>query len=225
MVSSISYFRSFLARALAKRPRVLLLDEPMAALDRKLREETQIELKALQAKLGLTFITVTHDQTEAMTMADRIAVMHAGKIAQIGAPRDVYQRPANVAVARFIGDATLFDGEARRGENGIVFESGAPKTSFSTAAEGDAALAARHAAVRPENVRLYPWRPSDQPNVMQGTIAQSLYRGDARLLIVDVEGAEVRVTQSNAVGGDNELAIGAPVWLSIPPDALVLLRD
>ena len=110
--------RVALARALAKRPRVLLLDEPMAALDRKLREETQIELKSLQARLGLTFIVVTHDQVEAMTMADRIAVMENGRIAQVGSPREIYERPATLSVARFVGDATVFAGAAQSDANG-----------------------------------------------------------------------------------------------------------
>ncbi len=100
--------RVALARALAKRPRVLILDEPLAALDKKLREETQFELKALQARLGAAFMIVTHDQDEAMVLADRLAVMDAGRIVQVGAPREVYERPVNRGVAQFIGEANLF---------------------------------------------------------------------------------------------------------------------
>jgi len=99
--------RVALARALAPRPRILLLDEPMAALDRKLREETQFELTALQRRLGLTFMIVTHDQDEAMALADRMAVMREGRIVQIGAPREVYERPATREVAEFIGEVNL----------------------------------------------------------------------------------------------------------------------
>ncbi|WP_342363207.1 ABC transporter ATP-binding protein [Terrarubrum flagellatum] len=214
--------RVALARALAKRPRLLLLDEPMAALDRKLREETQIELKALQARLGLTFITVTHDQTEAMTMADRIAVMDAGRLAQVGRPRDIYERPSTLSVARFIGDATLFEGETRDGENGaLMFVCAKPDIAF---AVKSGARGATHALARPENIRLYPWRPSEQPNVVQGTVIQSIYRGDQRLVLVDCGGVVTRVSQSNAVGGDNELEAGASVFLSIAPEALILLE-
>jgi putrescine transport system ATP-binding protein len=100
--------RVALARAIAPRPRILLLDEPMAALDRKLREETQLELMGLQRRLGMTFMIVTHDQDEAMVVADRMAVMRDGRIEQIGPPREVYDRPANRYVAQFIGEANLF---------------------------------------------------------------------------------------------------------------------
>ena len=110
--------RVALARALAPRPRVLLLDEPLSALDLKLRKEMQIELKQLQHEAGITFIFVTHDQEEALTMSDRIAVMAAGKILQVGAPRDIYERPAERFVADFIGDINLMDGKAE--PNGTI---------------------------------------------------------------------------------------------------------
>jgi ABC-type Fe3+/spermidine/putrescine transport system ATPase subunit len=104
--------RVALARALAPAPRILLLDEPLAALDRRLRDETRLELKALQRALGLTFVIVTHDQDEAMALADRMAVMREGRIVQTGSPRDLYERPANRFVAEFIGEANLFGEEA-----------------------------------------------------------------------------------------------------------------
>ncbi|OJY32471.1 MAG: hypothetical protein BGP06_04565 [Rhizobiales bacterium 65-9] len=220
--------RVALARALAKHPRLLLLDEPMAALDRKLREETQIELKALQARLGLTFITVTHDQTEAMSMADRIAVMHGGRLAQLGAPHEVYERPATLAVARFIGDATVFEGAARAGagRDDVSFAvDGAPLVLDIRATDRDAALARRRAVARPENIALFSRRPEGQPNLMQGRVAQILYRGEARLLIVDVHGVQVRVTQPNRAGAKEDVQTGSTVWLSIAPDALLLLPD
>src|SRR4030095_9831305 len=102
--------RVALARSLAKRPKVLLLDEPLAALDRKLREETRFELKELQRRLGTTFVVVTHDKDEAMTAADRSGVMNHGKLAQVGAPVDVYERPASRWVAGFVGDVNLIEG-------------------------------------------------------------------------------------------------------------------
>ncbi|HEY9216971.1 MAG TPA: ABC transporter ATP-binding protein, partial [Phenylobacterium sp.] len=112
--------RVALARALAPRPKVLLLDEPMAALDRKLREETQFELMAIQQRLGMTFMIVTHDQDEAMVVADRIAVMNAGEIVQIGRPAEVYEAPTNRYVADFIGDVNLFEGQVAEAASGAV---------------------------------------------------------------------------------------------------------
>jgi putrescine transport system ATP-binding protein len=112
--------RTALARALAKRPKLLLLDEPLGALDRKLREETQFELMDIQKKLGTAFVVVTHDQDEAMAMADRIAVMRAGRIEQIGAPHDIYERPKSRYVAEFIGEINLFEGRVVFAQNGVV---------------------------------------------------------------------------------------------------------
>ncbi len=110
--------RVALARSLAKRPKVLLLDEPLGALDKKLREETQFELMDLQQELGLTFVVVTHDQEEAMTMADRIAVMSHGKVVQVATPAEIYEAPNSRFVADFIGDVNIFDGKVTSAEDG-----------------------------------------------------------------------------------------------------------
>jgi putative spermidine/putrescine transport system ATP-binding protein len=104
--------RVALARAIVNRPRVLLLDEPLGALDRQLRQEMQVELKAIQAEVGITFVVVTHDQEEALTMSDRIAVLRDGRIEQVGAPAEVYERPANPFVAGFIGTSNVLAGQA-----------------------------------------------------------------------------------------------------------------
>jgi putrescine transport system ATP-binding protein len=111
--------RVALARALAKRPKVLLLDEPLAALDKKLREETQFELMDLQVRLGTTFIVVTHDQEEAMTMADRMAVMDRGKLVQVGTPGEIYEQPATRFIAEFVGDVNIFEGKVAGREGGL----------------------------------------------------------------------------------------------------------
>ncbi|MCR5875332.1 ABC transporter ATP-binding protein [Phenylobacterium sp. J426] len=133
--------RVALARALAPRPRILLLDEPLAALDRKLREETQAELVALQRRLGLTFVVVTHDQDEALAMADRLAVMQAGRIAQVATPREVYERPATRAVAEFLGEVNVLpDGDgwiAVRPETVVLGAAGLPGRIGETAYFGD----------------------------------------------------------------------------------------
>ncbi|MEO0915083.1 MAG: ABC transporter ATP-binding protein, partial [Pseudomonadota bacterium] len=145
--------RVALARSLAKKPKLLLLDEPLGALDKKLREETQFELMNIQDQLGVTFIVVTHDQEEAMTLATRIGVMDAGKIVQVGEPRDIYERPGSRFVADFIGSVNLFEGEV---------EAAAPDFMRIKTAEGgilvppEAGLASREkvaVAVRPEKIR------------------------------------------------------------------------
>ena len=127
--------RVALARALAPRPRILLLDEPLAALDRKLRDETQLELMALQRRLGLTFMIVTHDQEEAMVVADRMAVMQAGRLAQVGPPREVYERPASRQVAEFIGEVNLIGGLAVRPEKIALHRTAQPDALAGTIAE------------------------------------------------------------------------------------------
>src|SRR3954451_19762427 len=156
--------RVALARALIKRPRVLLLDEPLAALDKKLRGETQFELKELQRKLGTTFVIVTHDQDEAMTLADRIAVMNAGKLAQVAGPVEIYERPKSRWVADFIGDVSLIEGR--------VAEGGSVDTSVGTlkaAHTGPASGATVWLALRPEKIGLSRERPAGASNAVSGT--------------------------------------------------------
>ena len=170
--------RVALARALVNRPRVLLLDEPLGALDLKLREEMQIELKAIQQQVGVTFIYVTHDQEEALTMSDRLAVFNRGRIEQIGAPADVYERPRTPFVAGFVGTSNLLRGEVARV---IVGEAG----TFT---------------VRPEKIRLAaPDAPvgSDETSAT-GRIRSVVYLGpDTRFVVTLDAGAELVVTQQN----------------------------
>ncbi len=153
-----------LARALINRPRVLLLDEPLGALDLKLREEMQIELKAIQQEVGITFIYVTHDQEEALTMSDRLAVFNAGRIEQVGTPADVYEHPATTFVAGFVGTSNLLRGDAARavmGSDGVF-------------------------TVRPEKIRMAD--PTDQPGPDEasvlGTVREVVYIGpDTRYIV------------------------------------------
>ena len=170
--------RVALARALVNRPRVLLLDEPLGALDLKLREEMQIELKAIQQQVGITFIYVTHDQEEALTMSDRLAVFNNGRIEQVGAPADVYERPATRFVAGFVGTSNLLTGEVARA---IVGET-------------------RTYTVRPEKIRLTepdaPVGPDETSAT--GTIREVIYLGpDTRYIVTLDAGAELVVTQQN----------------------------
>src|SRR5215467_4166468 len=145
--------RVALARSLAKRPRVLLLDEPMAALDKKLRQDTQFELMELQARLGTTFLIVTHDQDEAMTVANRIAVMEHGRIAQVGPPVEIYERPKSRYVAEFVGDINLIEGAVMEvGESGTVIESAAIGRMRAGAMRGAKAGDTVWVALRPEKL-------------------------------------------------------------------------
>jgi putative spermidine/putrescine transport system ATP-binding protein len=170
--------RVALARALVNRPAVLLLDEPLGALDLKLREEMQIELKAIQQEVGITFIYVTHDQAEALTMSDRIAVFHAGRIEQVGTPADVYERPATRFVAGFVGTSNLLEGDAARQIVG---------------AEGTY-------TVRPEKIRLTDpgTAVGDAESSALGRIRDVVYVGpDTRYVVALDAGPELVVTQQN----------------------------
>ena len=188
--------RVALARALVNRPRVLLLDEPLGALDLKLREEMQIELKAIQQSVGITFIYVTHDQEEALTMSDRLAVFNRGRIEQMGTPADLYERPATSFVAGFVGTSNLFrDGVAKQlvGSEGLF-------------------------TVRPEKIRIAEpgARVADDEVGADGTIRTVVYLGpDTRYIVALDAGADLVVTQQNLTTSSMEVlaAQGQPVRL------------
>ena len=186
--------RVALARAVVKRPKLLLLDEPLAALDRRLREETQEELKRLQQTLGIAFLVVTHDQDEAMMMADRIAVMEKGCVLQIGAPATLYEEPKSRAVAKFIGDANVFDPEIRaRIDDRALVHIGAANFEV-TAPAGAFAL-----GLRPEKIRVLEQERADPDLItLDATIDHILYRGDVTDLRVITNGLPLRVSMLNA---------------------------
>jgi len=219
--------RVALARSLVKRPRVLLLDEPMAALDKKLRGETQFELMDLQRRLGLTFIIVTHDQSEAMTVADRIAVMDRGRLMQVAPPAEIYERPNSRWVADFVGDINLFEG--RVGDDGLSVEATA-LGRVHVAAKIDAEPGATvWIAVRPEKIRMAQAEPSGsqqtgQQNGLAATIVEIGYLGDLSIYKLQTD-AGVPVRGAIANTGRPELALGwnDKVWLSFPPDAAIVL--
>jgi putrescine transport system ATP-binding protein len=220
--------RVALARALAKRPKVLLLDEPLAALDRKLREETQFELKEIQARLGTTFLVVTHDQHEAMAMADRIAVMDQGRIVQVGAPDEIYEAPASRFVARFVGDVNLLDGRLRGREGScLVIDSAvAPEGLFVDSAAAEAGQGGAVAvAVRPEKMAIHRERPAAERNVLAGEVVDFSYLGDWTMVRVRLDrGETVRVSRQNASRAmAAPVARGERVYLSFASDAAVVL--
>jgi putrescine transport system ATP-binding protein len=193
--------RVALARALVKRPKLLLLDEPLGALDRKLREHTQFELIAIQERLGVTFVVVTHDQEEAMTLASRIGVMNKGKIVQIGTPRQIYEFPVTRFVADFIGSVNLFDGQLVEDEPEYVRIRCADlpvpvHVDHGVSAPPDAAL---WVAIRPEKMALQRERPQASDNWARGTVKEIAYMGDLSIYVVRLDsGRDVRVTQTNS---------------------------
>ena len=173
--------RVAVARALVNRPSVLLLDEPLGALDRKLREEMQIELKLLQSQLGITFVFVTHDQEEAMSMSDRIAIMLDGHIEQLGDPETVYERPVSAFVAGFIGRNNFWRGiatdDGMTADDGTVF---VVRPARGTGRSGERALS----AVRPESFTLSATDPGDIANVLAGEVAGVSHFGDTLQYVV-----------------------------------------
>jgi putrescine transport system ATP-binding protein len=216
--------RVALARSLAKHPRVLLLDEPMAALDKKLRGETQFELMELQRSLGLTFIIVTHDQSEAMTVADRIAVMDRGQLMQVAPPAEIYEQPNSRWVADFVGEVNLFEG--RLGGDGMSVE-GTAFGRLRLAAKIDAAPGAIvWVAIRPEKLRIaHEKPPPDQANCAAARVIDIGYLGDQTIYRLRVnDGAQVKAAVANAgrgsppaIGWDDEL------WLSFSPESATAL--
>jgi spermidine/putrescine ABC transporter ATP-binding subunit len=192
--------RVALARALVLDPTILLLDEPLGAIDLKLRKEMQLELKALNKQLGTTFVYVTHDQEEALTMSDRIAVMSNARIAQLGTPAEIYENPRTAFVAKFIGESNFFEGRAEEPTNGRVMlrlAGGGRIAVPKSPAIAEGALV--HIAVRPEWMDV--WRPGEVPageNAVPGTIREVIYLGETlHVLVTLADSAEVTVAVRN----------------------------
>ncbi len=215
--------RVALARALAPRPKVLLLDEPLSALDFKLRKDMQLELKRLQSETGITFVFVTHDQAEALTMSDRIAVMNEGSIRQIGGPRDIYDHPAERFVADFIGDTNFLEAELLDVSDGrarIRLPSGT-ETEARTA-EGGAASGHVTLAVRPEHAQLSP--PDEA--LLPGRLAEVVYFGTDTHFHVDLDaGGRFVVRQQNQPDAAQPRQAGDPVGITFAAGVGQVLRD
>jgi putrescine transport system ATP-binding protein len=223
--------RVALARALAKQPKVLLLDEPLGALDKKLREQTQFEIMNIQEKTGITFVVVTHDQEEAMTLSTRIAVMDKGIIRQTGTPTDVYEYPKNRFVADFIGSINQFEG--------CVTSATKDKARISCKdwvgdiiVERDAAIATGQnvsVAVRPEKIVISKKKPSRGMNATEGLVIDLGYFGKDSLYRVKLpSSAMVRVNRVNDQRGGESDRVAKwedKVWLSFDPSAAIVLKD
>ncbi len=202
--------RVALARALIVEPETLLLDEPLSNLDANLREEMRFEVRRLHDEYRYTTVYVTHDQSEAMTTADVIAVMNAGKIEQAGSPEDIYDRPRSEFVARFIGSSNVVKGRALDDCHLSCAGSALRCSGGKFAPGGEGA-----AAVRQHVVRLSAQRPDSMDNVMAGTVVRQVFLGASRDYLVEVpDGTQLRVVTSAA----ENIAQGASVWLHLPPD-------
>ncbi|TDQ77649.1 spermidine/putrescine transport system ATP-binding protein/putrescine transport system ATP-binding protein [Dongia mobilis] len=222
--------RVALARALVCKPKVLLLDEPLGALDKKLREEMQLELRQIQRTVGVTFVFVTHDQEEALALSDRIAVMSRGKALQIDAANRLYEAPNCKEVAAFIGSMNFFQGSLRETSGGTALVDAGPLGQLSASAAENAPGPGSQVsiAVRPEKLRLAWDKPAAGQNAIAGRIATEAYFGDRSHYHVAVEGlAEpiaVAMQKSDRLL-DDASSIGRPVWISWAPEAAVLLTE
>jgi spermidine/putrescine transport system ATP-binding protein len=207
--------RVALARALVNRPRVLLLDEPLGALDLKLRKQMQLELKGIQHEVGITFVHVTHDQEEAMTMADQSAVMNNGYIEQLGTPSELYEKPKTSFVAGFLGVSNLIDGEVKDGAvvtaNGIRIQ-----VSDLDSASGPVSI-----GVRPEKLHI----DGDGPNRIPGRVLESAYIGVATQYVVGTDVGRLMVFAQNTRGTAEAADVGSPVTLTFTPESTFVLED
>jgi putrescine transport system ATP-binding protein len=220
--------RVALARALAKRPKVLLLDEPLAALDKKLRQETQFELMDIQVKLGTTFLVVTHDQEEAMTMSNRIGVMDRGRLVQVAPPGDVYEAPATRYVAGFVGDINMFEGTVVEREP-PGWRIGCPSLGATLVVASDAMLAVGQSvavAIRPEKLVLQRSQPAtDTANSLEGQVWDIGYLGETTRYVVRLAGGEnLRVAVPNATRTTEAIATWEDrVHVSFAPSVGIVL--
>ncbi len=218
--------RVALARALANHPKVLLLDEPLSALDFKLRKEMQLELKRLQRETGITFVFVTHDQEEAITMSDRLAVMSAGKVQQVGAPHEIYEAPVNRFVADFIGESNFMVArivEAASGSLLCSLEGGQQLRVPGEGAQGEKVTL----ALRPEKVGLTPAARDGRDNgAFVGTVREQIYQGTTTAYHIALAGGGRLVARdANREDGTAAFARGDMVSVALPVAALRVLRD
>jgi len=210
--------RVALARALVKRPKLLLLDEPLAALDKKLREQTQFELLGIQERLGVTFVVVTHDQEEAMTLATRIGVMNRGAIVQVGTPTDIYEYPSSRFVADFIGSVNMFEGRLIEDEPDYVriASDELGTTVYVDHGISSAPQATVWVAIRPEKINIARERPPGADNVVRGVVTEIAYMGDISIYLVRIDsGRLMRVSRPNIVRqAEDRISWDETVYLS-----------
>jgi putrescine transport system ATP-binding protein len=219
--------RVALARSLVKKPKLLLLDEPLGALDKKLREQTQFELVNIQEKVGITFVVVTHDQEEAMTMSSRIAVMDSGYITQLGTPAEIYEYPQSRSVAEFIGSVNMFEGSISEDHPEYVLID-SPETGCALEISHSATLPLGTqvwVAVRPEKISVSKERPASSTNATWGRVTEIAYLGNLSIYLIQLAtGKTMRVTAPNASRmAEMPITWEDEVWLTWRPSAGVVL--
>jgi spermidine/putrescine transport system ATP-binding protein len=227
MLSGGQQQRVALARALVNHPRVLLLDEPLGALDLKLRKEMQIELTRIQQQVGITFIYVTHDQGEALSMSDRIAVMSDGVIQQLDAPNVIYDRPLTPFVADFIGEMNFLHGDVTKASGGeYELDAGA---GVVVRGRGDATLGqSARIGIRPARLHIAPGEPSQTVNTARGVTVTKMYLGDEVQVVAQLDGGTRMLVREQRGGTDDShdaIRPGDPVWIQWEQSAPVLLAD
>jgi len=212
--------RVALARALVNHPRALLLDEPLGALDLKLRQAMQVELKRIQREVGITFVYVTHDQGEALTMSDRIAVMNDGIVEQLGSPRDIYEHPRTRFVAGFIGTSNLLTGTVARvsGDSAVIEPSGDERIIVPVRHAAVGSGSQIELTVRPEKIELSTAEPQSDRCALRGTVTEVVYLGTStNFSVTTTTGADMVVFQQNSATAASIAARGDSVWLSWQP--------
>jgi spermidine/putrescine transport system ATP-binding protein len=218
--------RVALARAIVCRPKVLLLDEPLSALDAKLRHAMQVELKRLQQKLGITFVFVTHDQEEALTMSDRIAVINKGQVEQLGDASQIYHRPRTRFVANFIGQANILEGQ--------VVSNGGSRATVKLGDQIELSVEAEHLApgatsalvsIRPEKIQLRKARQSEE-NCFEARVEEEIFRGATdQLLLKTPEGIEITAVVTNEGAGREAVRKGDRVFCHLQPGDIVIVQQ
>lgn len=222
--------RVALARSLAKRPKLVLLDEPLAALDKKLREETQFELMNIQESIGVTFIIVTHDQEEAMTVASRIAVMQAGNVEQVSPPAELYERPSSRYVADFVGDVNIIEGKLRTVSEGVADIAWGPHDATLRVEARNPSLRSSTqtlwVAVRPEKVQICLDQPVGVDNAVQGSVWDIAYTGSTSTYHVRLDDGTILKSRevNQFTVADRHITWEDKVWLHWPAAAGVLLE-
>ncbi len=221
--------RVALARSLAKAPKLLLLDEPMGALDKKLRQETQFELMDIQEKTGTTFVIVTHDQEEAMTVASRVAVMDEGRIVQVATPDRIYETPNSVYVADFIGDVNIIEGNAAPGIDGLteIHWAEGEQPILGSASQTLSQGTRCHFAIRPEKVAISVERPDDRANAFRGKVNDIAYLGNISTYHVALPNGKIikAQTANNRRISRRSFNWEDPVWLSWTDTAGIILTE